>query len=132
VATYTQIISGVEALFASSDWTNNNVKAFPADYNGNRDLPEFVTISVLLSNSEKQYGGGKGATEGMFYLEIYTASGQGQRRPFEIADMLDSLLEMKTLLGAVETQTSTVGNPATDTANDSLSRTEYLVPFKTY
>ena len=40
MATISQLLTAVEGLFASTAWTSNNIKAFPANYQGEIDADE--------------------------------------------------------------------------------------------
>ena len=114
-------------------WKNKNIAAFPADYNGNKEASEYITLSIVVGKSEQKYGGGKGPQNGSLICEIYTKSGQGQLRTAQIADAIDDLLENTMLLiSGVDFTTSFVGTPATDTANTALSRAIYTLPFRTF
>jgi hypothetical protein len=133
MASYSEIIVEVESKFGSVAWTSNDIKTYPADYNGDKAIPEYITISLVIGKSDRRYGGGKGPQRGALICEIYTPSGQGQRRSFEISDLIDDLLENKRLeTSGVDFSTSFVGTPAVDTANLSLSRAIYTLPFQTY
>jgi len=132
MATYTELVDEIYAEFASTAWTDNGINAYPADYNGKKDSNEYVTISIILGSSERQFGGGKGPQSGLLYCEIYTQTGEGQKAPMRIADALDTLLENKFLACGAEFHTSYLGIPSIDQGNVALSRTEYTISFETY
>ena len=51
MATISQMLTAVEGLFASTAWTSNNIKAFPANYQGEIDSDEWIRVSVLPFSS---------------------------------------------------------------------------------
>ena len=91
MATISQLLTAVEGLFASSAWTSNNVKAFPANYQGEIDSDEWIRVSVLPFSSELAYK--DVIANGQIVCQIFVPAGAGMKRAYEIADMLKTLLD---------------------------------------
>ena len=52
MATITQLLTSVENLFTTTEWTSHNIKAFPANYQGKISADEWIRVSVLPFSSE--------------------------------------------------------------------------------
>ena len=128
MATISNILTAVEGLFASTDWTSNNVKAYPANYQGNIDSNEWVRVNVLPFSSELAFS--ELSANGQIVCQIFVPSGQGLKRAYEIADMLKSLLDRNSISGYLQTTNSFITNIGVDPKNSGLYNVDYTVNFR--
>ena len=127
---YTDVISDVEGLFATSAWTSNNISAFPANYRVPANTSEFVKIEVLPLRSNSDYG--RFGLEGIIYIQTYVQANNGIRRLMEIADLLDIILQNETLGNGTQTRESSLNILGLDKDNPELFRADYQVEFINY
>jgi len=128
MATISQLLTAVEGLFASSAWTSNNVKAFPANYQGEIDSDEWIRVSVLPFSSELAYK--DVIANGQIVCQIFVPSGQGMKRAYEIADILKTLLDQEVISGYLQTTNSFITNIGIDTKDSGLFNVNYTVNFR--
>ena len=128
MATISQLLTAVEGLFASSAWTSNNVKAFPANYQGEIDADEWIRVSVLPFSSELAYK--DVIANGQIVCQIFVPAGAGMKRAYEIADMLKTLLDQEVISGYLQTTNSFITNIGIDTKDSGLFNVNYTVNFR--
>jgi len=129
MATNIQILTAVETLFSSSDWTGNNIKTYPTNYQGKIDSNEWVRLNVFPFSSDIFYNDIR--KSGQIVCNIFVPSGQGMKRAYEIADHLKDLLERKTISGYLQTTNSFITNIGIDSKNAGLYSVDFTVDFKT-
>lgn len=128
MATISQLLTAVEGLFASSAWTANNIKAFPANYQGEINAEEWIRVSVLPFSSELAYQ--DVIANGQIVCQIFVPAGAGMKRAYEIADMLKTLLDQKVISGYLQTTNSFITNIGIDTKDAGLFNLNYTVNFR--
>jgi len=128
MATISQLLTAVEGLFASSAWTSNNVKAFPANYQGEINADEWIRVSVLPFSSELAYK--DVIANGQIVCQIFIPAGAGMKRAYEIADMLKTLLDQEVISGYLQTTNSFITNIGIDTKDSGLFNVNYTVNFR--
>ena len=128
MATISQLLTAVEGLFASSAWTSNNVKAFPANYQGEINADEWIRVSVLPFSSELAYK--DVIANGQIVCQIFVPAGAGMKRAYEIADMLKTLLDQEVISGYLQTTNSFITNIGIDTKDSGLFNVNYMVNFR--
>lgn len=128
MATISQLLTAVEGLFASSAWTANNIKAFPANYQGEINAEEWIRVSVLPFSSELAYK--DVITNGQIVCQIFVPAGAGMKRAYEIADMLKTLLDQEVISGYLQTTNSFITNIGIDTKDAGLFNVNYTVNFR--
>jgi len=128
MATISQLLTAVESLFASSAWTSNNVKAFPANYQGEINADEWIRVSVLPFSSELAYK--DVIANGQIVCQIFVPAGAGMKRAYEIADMLKTLLDQEVISGYLQTTNSFITNIGIDTKDSGLFNVNYTVNFR--
>ena len=128
MATISQLLTAVEGLFASTAWTSNNIKAFPANYQGEIDADEWIRVSVLPFSSELAYK--DVIANGQIVCQIFVPAGAGMKRAYEIADMLKTLLDQEVISGYLQTTNSFITNIGIDTKDSGLFNVNYTVNFK--
>jgi len=128
MATISQMLTAVEGLFASTAWTSNNIKAFPANYQGEINAEEWVRISVLPFSSELAYQ--DVIANGQIVCNIFVPAGAGMKRAYQIADLLKTLLDIKVISGYLQTTNSFITNIGIDPKDAGLYNVDYTVNFK--
>lgn len=128
MATISQMLTAVEGLFASTAWTSNNIKAFPANYQGEIDSDEWVRVSVLPFSSELAYQ--DVIANGQIVCNIFVPAGAGMKRAYQIADLLKTLLDQEVISGYLQTTNSFITNIGIDPKDAGLYNVDYTVNFK--
>jgi len=128
MATISQLLTAVEGLFASTAWTSNNIKAFPANYQGEIDADEWIRVSVLPFSSELAFK--DVIANGQIVCQIFVSAGAGMKRAYEIADMLKTLLDQEVISGYLQTTNSFITNIGIDTKDAGLFNVNYTVNFR--
>jgi len=128
MATISQLLTAVEGLFASTAWTSNNIKAFPANYQGEIDADEWIRVSVLPFSSELAYQ--DVIANGQIVCNIFVPAGAGMKRAYQIADLLKTLLDQEVISGYLQTTNSFITNIGIDTKDSGLFNVNYTVNFK--
>ena len=128
MSTISQILTAVEGLFASSAWTSNNIKAFPANYQGEIDADEWIRVSVLPFSSELAFK--DVIANGQIVCQIFVPAGSGMKRAYEIADLLKTLLDQEVISGYLQTTNSFITNIGIDSKDSGLYNVDYTVNFK--
>ena len=128
MATISQMLTAVEGLFASTAWTSNNIKAFPANYQGEINAEEWIRVSVLPFSSELAYQ--DVIANGQIVCNIFVPAGAGMKRAYEIADLLKTLLDQEVISGYLQTTNSFITNIGIDPKDAGLYNVDYTVNFK--
>lgn len=128
MATISQMLTAVEGLFASTAWTSNNIKAFPANYQGEIDSDEWVRVSVLPFSSELAYQ--DVIANGQIVCQIFVPAGAGMKRAYQIADLLKTLLDQEIISGYLQTTNSFITNIGIDPKDAGLYNIDYTVNFR--
>ena len=128
MATITQLLTSVENLFTTTEWTSHNIKAFPANYQGELNADEWIRVSVLPFSSELIFNNDVSAN-GQIVCQIFVPSGAGMKRAYEIADILKGLLDRKVISGYLQTTNSFITTVGIDVKDSSLFNVNYTVNF---
>ena len=127
---FVNLLSDVEGQFATSTWTSQNISAFPANFRVPETKSEFVKLEVLPLRDNSDYG--RCGIEGIIYVQIYVQANQGLKRLMEIADILDTILQAKSLPNGTKTQASSLNVLGMDRDNPELFRADFAVNFTYY
>ena len=127
---YANVVSDIEGLFATATWTNNSISAYPSNYEIPSTDNEFVKIEVLPLNTNSGYS--RAGIQGLVIIQVYVTANKGIRRLMEIADLLDSLIQNKTLSNGTKLESSSMSVLGQDKDNPDLFRGDYTVNFKFY
>lgn len=128
MATITQLLTSVENLFTTTEWTSHNIKAFPANYQGTISADEWIRVSVLPFSSELIFNQDV-SVNGQIVCQIFVPAGAGMKRAYEIADMLKGLLDRKVISGYLQTTNSFITTIGVDAKDSSLFNVNYTVNF---
>jgi len=121
---YENLENDIFSVFAAEEWRNENLPAFPANYKIPEDLTEFVRISILPSLP----GYNIRSISGILILEIFSPAGVGSSRTYQIADILDTYLNGRTI-GNTQFMDSVLDILTTDSVNESLTKVKYQISF---
>jgi len=124
---YRDLQDAVFALFASVGWTDEDIKAFPVGFEGEKGVPPYIRVSILSSGADINTT----RASGLLMIEIFTAWGGGPSSASEIADTLDSHFAKK-ILDGVQFFVSTLTQFERDRDNSGLGRAVYSIPFSLF
>jgi hypothetical protein len=128
---YNLILRDVETAFASATWTANNIQTIPDNYLGAKK-DEYVLVKTMPSNSSLAAYGVEKQIEGMVAVKMFTKAGEGQGRIMAIANLIDIILENKTLPNGTKLGTSYLNVEGLDPQNKALYSASYIIPFIKY
>lgn len=128
---YDLILRDVETAFASALWTSNNIQTIPDNYLGAKS-DEYVLLKVMPSNSSLAAYGVEKQIEGLVAVKMFTKAGEGQGRVMAIANLLDIILQNKTLPNGTRLGTSYLNVEGLDPQNKALYSASYIIPFTKY
>jgi len=133
MASYSQIIADLEAVFGDSSWTGHGVEAYPSNYAplAGTKPNEYLVIELLTSDVEEVYGADR-ELRGLIIVQIYVPAGKGTRRVYEISDLLDGVLQKKELGSSIQTGTSFCDIKGNDVDDPALFRADYTLRFSSY
>jgi hypothetical protein len=130
---YDLILRDIESVFGSEPWTTNKIQTYPMNYLGNKDSnSEYVLMNVLPSSSKNYAYGVKKETTGLVAVKIFVKAGDGQGRLMAVANLLDTVLDNKTLSNGTKLGTSYLTVEGLDPSNKALYSASYIIPFTHY
>jgi len=130
---YDLILRDVESVFGDAAWTANNIKTYPMNYLGSKSSStEYVLLNVLPSSSENYAFGVSKETTGLVAVKMFVKAGDGQGRLMAIANLLDTVLQNKTLSNGTKLGTSYLTVEGLDPSNKALYSASYIIPFTHY
>lgn len=125
-------LNDIEAVFGGSDWTANNIKTIPDNYQGSiQGATEYVLVKVMPSGSETIAHAVERKISGLLAVKIFVPAGYGQRRLMEVSDLLDNVLQHKQLTN-ITLGSSYLNVEGLDPQNESLYSGSYIIPFTSY
>jgi len=130
---YETLHNDIYSIWASANWSNENIKTFPENFIGQVPNKEYIRVSILPSDRSMDTSYQHlGSVSGQVMIDIFVPAGKGPIRASQIADRLDAYLVGKSVQsgqGLTQFQTSTLSNFGFDKANASLFRAIYTIPF---
>ena len=130
---YTDVLDDIYGVFASSNWTAQNISIYPDNYQGKiSNSNEFCRLNILPSSSERYKYTGNKLLSGLIAIKIFVKAGEGQKRIYQISEILDSLLENKKFSHGTELGTSYISMEGLDAINQSLYSASYFITFRLY
>ena len=130
MAKYADVHRDIEEIFATTEWTQRGITARPANFQGGSFENEFVMVEIIPGRPLNRYG--NLTVQGQVIVQIYTPAGQGTSRSMQIADILDTVLQAKTLQRGTQTGTSSLSFLGIDNDDNSLFRADYSISFRNY
>lgn len=128
---YTSLEADVFSIFASAEWQAEGIKTFPGNFTGSIVGNEYIRVSLVASNENN--ANIPRSVAGVLMIDIFIPAGQGPARAAAIADTLDKYLAGKNLkttsYGNTQFSSSSLSPRGHDSANPSLFRSVYSIPF---
>jgi hypothetical protein len=131
MATYRALLTSIDAIFASSEWTNLGINAYPANYWPQTNPDEFVIYEIIPSSIAVQEYSKANYKAGLVILQIYTRANQGLLRTTEIADELNTLFE-KEFTNDTQLYDGVLSVKGIDKDDTSLFRADYSLQFNSF
>jgi len=128
---YDLILRDVETAFASATWTANNIQTIPDNYLGVKS-DEYVLLKVMPANSSLAAYGVEKQVDGLVAVKMFVRAGEGQGRVMAIANLIDTILQHKTLPNGTRLGTSYLNVEGLDPQNKALYSASYIIPFIKY
>lgn len=126
---YSSLTTDIFSIFSSVEWLAESIQTFPVGFTQTGGFEEFIRVNVVTDNTKDIK-----IVEGQVLIDIFIQSGKGPNRANFIADKLDKYLAGKMLMttplkGSTQTASSTLAHIGIDSANASLHRYRYTLPF---
>jgi hypothetical protein len=131
MATYRALLTSIDAIFASTEWTNLGINAYPANYWPATNPDEFVIYEIVPSSIAVQEYSKSNYKAGLIILQIYTRANQGLLRTTEIADELNVLFE-KEFTNDTQLYDGVLSVKGIDKDDTSLFRADYSLQFNSF
>ena len=127
---FNEINNNIEAVLGTDDWTQHNISAYPANYQGQINGNEWVRLNVFSGNSNLLYGGTE-KISGQIVFNIFVPAGNGMGKATEIADLLKGIFGNKIISG-IQTTNSFITTLGLDQVNKGLFRLDLTINFNNY
>ena len=125
------ILRNINALFASSTWTQHNYDTIPTGFTGKiNPANKTVRVNVMQYSSNLFFDGDH--LSGQIVCQIFVPREEGMNAATQIADNLDVLLKKKTISGNLQTTNSLIKMVGIDPNNTDLLVCSYEVNFNYY
>lgn len=125
---YSELQSDIFSIFSSAEWQAEGINTYPSNFTGMNTTDEFLRVTIVPSGA----GLNLGSISGLLIIDIFVAAGNGPKRPYELADKLDSYLVGKSFstgVGTTQLSNSSIEERGRDNDNEALYRTIYSIPF---
>lgn len=128
---YSALQDDVFSIFSTTEWKAENIPAVPSNFVAKGVGSTYIRISIVASSVGSLHP--NGSVSGQLLIDIFTPAGFGPSATNLIADKLDEYLVGKliktTSSGQSQFASSTLTVLGSDTANPSLHRSLYTIPF---
>ena len=131
MATYVELMSSVDSVFASQQWADELVPAFPQNFYPDSLPNEFVRYEIIPSGQGVEEYGDPNYKAGLIILQIFTQANRGPKRTFEIAAKLEEHFENK-LIQSTQVGRGTLDVLGIDKDDTSLFRADYSLQFNSF
>jgi hypothetical protein len=81
---YSNLLDDVFSLFASQEWIDEGFLVVPKEHVTDKTIVEYGRFSLVTSNESF-----KDSLSGIMFIDIFTPSGVGPKRAYQIADTFD-------------------------------------------
>jgi len=131
MASYTELLSSIDAVFASGSWTSLGVASFPANFWPHTVPDEFVIYEIIPASLPVPEYSKPTYKKGMIIIQIYTRSNKGLARCYEIADKLSTLFDSN-YSNSTQLHDGILNIRGIDKADTSLFRADYSLEFNSF
>ena len=134
MANFENTAQSLDEIFATNEWIAQGIQAYPVNFAPLEDNTpsEYIVTEILPSRTLDIEYGDNAMNSGMFIAQIYVPVGDGTRRVFQIADILNDIIAKKMLNFNVQTSSSRLDLKGQDSDNPSLYRGDFAVEFNSY
>lgn len=126
---YINVQHDIFSIFASAAWTNIGVKAYPQNTIPVNPGNEYFRVSII----PRGHSLNRKSISGIIIIDIFCVAGNGTKRLFELADILDNFFNSKQLSTNSDAVTqflnSSLEDSGKDPDNSMLYRAIYSIPF---
>jgi hypothetical protein len=109
-----------------------NLPVYPSDYKGDIKKVPFLKLQVVTGKANRFAYQDNKKVNGLVIVSIYFEGGKGQLYPATVSTLLDQVFESKFLTYGIQTDVSSLQFLGPDSADPTLSRADYSVPFSYY
>jgi len=131
MANYTELLSSVDAVFASNDWKSFGLTAFPANFWPQTTPDEFIIYEIIPASPPVPEYSKPTYKKGIIIIQIYTRSNKGLSRCYEIADKLATLFDSNNS-NSTQLSDGTLNVRGIDKDDTSLFRADYSLQFNSF
>ena len=131
MATYTDLLSSIDSVFASDEWGATNVPAYPNNFTPKKIPNEFVRYEVIASGKGEREYGESDHKSGVIICQIFVPTNEGPRRLYELADVLKGLLARK-IISSTQVYDGILSIQGADKDDPSLFRADYSLTFNSF
>lgn len=130
---FNNIRQDIYGVFATQLWKNNGIKTYPDNYQGNIGATKpFIRMTIIPGSAKFSSFHLKKELSGRLILSIFVDNKKGETQLYEVADIIDSFFQGKTLTNGTQFGPSAITPLGIDSANSSLYRGDYSITFKSY
>jgi len=126
---YDKVSDDIFSVFATAEWVAESIPTYPQNHITVNPSNEFIRISIVPSSFLSTLD----SLSGQLIIDIFTPAGNGPKRSFAIADILDQYLVGKSLNtggnGVTQFLASSLGAGDLDRDNTNLYRVIYTISF---
>jgi len=131
MATYSEILSSFDSVFASSEWASQLVPTFPANFYPNNLPDEFIKYEFITEGEGEEEYGDVNYKAGLFIVQIYTQANKGPKRVYELASAVENQLS-RNFLNSTQTYGGNLAIVGIDKDDISLFRADYSLKFNSF
>ena len=131
MATYSELLTSFDTVFASNEWALESINTFPANFYPNNLPDEFIKYEVLPAGKGEQEYGEVNYKAGLFIAQIYTQANRGPKRIYELASAIETQFS-RSFLGSTQTYDGTLTIVGIDKDDTSLFRADYSLTFNSF
>ncbi len=128
---FTDVEFGIHSIFSSIDWKSKSIKTYPSNFDEIIGQ-EFLRLTIIPANPGINFQ----SISGILNVEIFSESGKGPKRFYELSDTLDASLVGKSINtpnGVVQfNRGSALTLKGRDKDNPTLFMALYFLPFDFY
>jgi hypothetical protein len=131
MAKFTELLSSIDSVFASSEWQGLSIPAYPANLWPATVPDEFIIYEIIPSGmpvteySDPNYKGG------VIIIQLYVKANSGPARVYEVADELATLFQ-RDLIRDTQLYDGTLAIKGIDKDDTSLFRADYSLQFNSF
>ena len=131
MAKFTELLSSIDSVFASSEWQGLSIPAYPANLWPSTTPDEFVIYEILPSGQPVAEYSDPNYKNGLIIVQVYVKANSGPARVYEVADELATLFQ-RDLIRDTQLYDGTLAIKGIDKDDTSLFRADYSLQFNSF